>query len=223
MDEICATIEEESFKELGDDEILSLIKKGDASAQDYLLHKYKSLVRFKVRSYFLIGSDRDDLIQEGMVGLFKAIRDFEPGKGTPFFSFAELCITRQIFTAIKTATRQKHAPLNSYISLNKPIFEQESFNQTYMDNLPTAKESNPETMLIEREDRDYMEAKMTESFSILEMRVLNLYLQGLSYIEIAEITKKSIKSVDNALQRIKKKIEKFKLEKNNYSQLQTKK
>ena len=164
-------------------------------------------MRAKARTYFLIGADREDIIQEGMIGLYKAIRDFREDKLSSFRAFAELCITRQIITAIKTATRQKHIPLNSYVSLNKPIFDEES-DRTLMDIISEESISDPEEMIINREEFAGIEIKMGEILSNLEMEVLSLYLQGKSYQEISEELNRHVKSIDNALQRVKRKLEK---------------
>lgn len=191
-----------------DEEIIEIIRNGNQSAQDYILDKYKAMVKAKSRTYFLIGADREDIIQEGMIGLYKAIRDFQGNKHTSFRVFAELCINRQIITAIKAATRQKHIPLNSYVSLNKPAFEDES-DQTYLDMLKEMDLSNPETVLIGQEDKNFIESRMGRVLSDFELRVLSFYLQGKSYFEIAKEIDKPEKSIDNALQRVKKKIEKL--------------
>ena len=156
----------------------------------------------------MAGADREDIIQEGMIGLFKAIRDYKVDKLTSFRAFAELCITRQIITAIKTATRQKHIPLNSYVSLNKPIYDEES-DRTLMDILSTTKITNPEEIVISREEFIFIERKMGEILSSLEWKVLMAYLEGKSYQEIAVELKRHVKSIDNALQRVKRKLEKY--------------
>lgn len=199
---------EEQYKEYRDEELVRMAQEGDDSVQDYLLDKYKSLVRAKSRAYFLIGADSEDIIQEGMIGLYKAVRDFKSEKNASFRSFAELCVNRQMITAIKAATRQKHQPLNSYISLNKPVYEEET-EQTYMDILQEGAFLNPETLLIGQENRNVLEDHMLKNLSSFETRVLALYLQGRSYFEIARSLKKPEKSIDNALQRIKKKLERF--------------
>ncbi len=191
-----------------DEEIIADAKAGDNAALEYLINKYKSFVRAKARTYFLIGADREDIIQEGMIGLYKAIRDFREDKLSSFRAFAELCITRQIITAIKTATRQKHIPLNSYVSLNKPIFDEES-DRTLMDVLGEECVSDPEELFINREEFNCIEVKMGEILSSLEMKVLSLYLQGRTYQEIAQVLDRHVKSIDNALQRVKRKLEKF--------------
>lgn len=192
-----------------DEAIVDLIRDGDNDAMDYLINKYKNYVRAKARTYFLIGADREDIIQEGMIGLYKAIRDYEEEKISSFRAFAELCITRQIITAIKAATRQKHIPLNSYVSLHKPVFNNGSERTTLMDVIIGGKIANPEELLIGQENLEFIEQRMGEILSNLECQVLSLYLQGKAYYEIAEEMNRDIKSIDNALQRVKKKLEKF--------------
>jgi RNA polymerase sporulation-specific sigma factor len=187
---------------------------GDIIALEHIINKYKNFVKAKAKSYFLVGADKEDIIQEGMIGLYKAIRDFDGSKTNSFKCFAEICITRQIITAIKTATRQKHIPLNSYISLNKPIFEEEG-ERTLMETIDQEHISDPEALFIGKEEMTRIEGKINEVLSPFELEVLYSYLQGLSYQEIAKILDKDAKSVDNALQRIKKKVEKF-LDDNKY-------
>lgn len=196
------------FKNMTDEEIAFLAREYDVDALEYILNKYKNFVRAKARSYFLIGADREDIIQEGMIGLYKSVRDFRADKLSSFRAFAELCITRQIITAIKTATRQKHQPLNSYVSLNKPVYDEES-ERTLLDIISGTKITNPEDIIIDREDLDSIEEKMCEILSGLEIRVLNAYIDGKTYIEIADELSRDVKSIDNALQRIKSKVEKF--------------
>ncbi|MCR4436833.1 MAG: RNA polymerase sporulation sigma factor SigH [Clostridiales bacterium] len=197
-----------SYGALLDEEIIEYARSGNNKALEYLINKYKSFVRAKARTYFLIGADREDIIQEGMIGLYKAIRDFREDKLSSFRAFAELCITRQIITAIKTATRQKHIPLNSYVSLNKPIFDEES-DRTLMDVISEERVADPEEMVINREEFTGIEMKMGEILSGLEWEVLSLYLQGKSYQEIGEDLDRRVKSIDNALQRVKRKLEKY--------------
>ena len=206
---------EQTYKIAKDEELVLMAQNGDDAAQEYLLDKYKSLVRAKSRAYFLIGADTEDIIQEGMIGLYKAVRDYNEDKNASFRSFAELCVNRQMITAIKAATRQKHQPLNSYVSLNKPVYEEES-EQTYMDFLQSSSDSllNPEALLIGQENKSFLEDQMVKNLSSFETRVLILYLQGRSYFEIAHVLDKPEKSIDNALQRVKKKLEKFLEEKN---------
>lgn len=197
------------FADRTDEEILLAIKdKNDKVALDYLITKYRNFVRAKARSYFLIGADREDIIQEGMIGFYKAIRDFRNDKLSSFRAFAELCVTRQIITAIKTATRQKHIPLNSYVSLNKPIYDEDS-DRTLLDVLSGAKVADPEELVISHEEFIDIEKKMEEILSDLEWKVLMSYLDGKSYQEIAEDLGRHVKSIDNALQRVKRKLEKY--------------
>ena len=197
-----------TYAEMTDEEIVALAQQGEQSAVEYLVDKYRNFVRAKARSYFLIGADKEGIIQEGMIGLFKAIRDYKVDKVTSFRAFAELCITRQIITAIKTATRQKHIPLNSYVSLTKPIYDEES-DRTLMDIISTNKITNPEDIIISREEFIFIERKMGEILSSLEWKVLMAYLEGKSYQEIAVELKRHVKSIDNALQRVKRKLEKY--------------
>ncbi|UZN00871.1 RNA polymerase sporulation sigma factor SigH [Lysinibacillus sp. MHQ-1] len=196
----------QDFERFNDEELIEMVHQGNTDALDYLITKYRLLVRAKARSYFLIGADKEDIVQEGMIGLYKAIRDFKGDKLASFRAFAELCITRQIITAIKTATRQKHIPLNSYVSLDKPIFDEES-DRTLMDVLTGAIMDDPEELIIHREEFGYLEEKMSEILSELELQVLALYLDGRSYHEISAKLNRHVKSIDNALQRVKRKLE----------------
>ncbi|HHZ19950.1 MAG TPA: RNA polymerase sporulation sigma factor SigH [Firmicutes bacterium] len=198
----------ECYDEMLDENIVEAARQGESSAQEYLINKYKNFVRAKARSYFLIGADREDIIQEGMIGLYKAIRDFRNDKLSSFRAFAELCITRQIITAIKTATRQKHIPLNSYVSLNKPIYDEES-DRTLLDVISGTKVTDPEELVISREEFVDIEHKMGEFLSDLEWKVLMSYLDGRSYQEIAKDLRRHVKSIDNALQRVKRKLERY--------------
>ena len=202
-----------AYESMTDEAVVERVQAGDRQAEEYLYHKYKGFVRYCARSYFLIGADYDDIMQEGMIGLHKAIRDFRPQRQATFHSFAELCVNRQMITAIKAATRQKHQPLNSYVSLNKPVYEEES-EQTYMDLLQSGALLNPEVLLIGQENKSFLEHQMMKKLSSFETRVLVLYLQGRSYFEIARVLDKPEKSIDNALQRVKKKLEHFLEEKN---------
>lgn len=196
----------QDFERFNDEELIEMVHQGNTDALDFLITKYRLLVRAKARSYFLIGADKEDIVQEGMIGLYKAIRDFKGDKLSSFRAFAELCITRQIITAIKTATRQKHIPLNSYVSLDKPIFDEES-DRTLMDVLTGAIMDDPEELMIHREEFGYLEEKMGEILSELELQVLGLYLDGQSYHEISAELNRHVKSIDNALQRVKRKLE----------------
>jgi len=200
--------EKAQLMELTDEQLVELAKgSSDSYAYEVLLERYKNYVRSKAKYYFLIGADREDIIQEGMIGLYKAIRDFKPDKLASFHAFAELCITRQIITAIKTATRQKHMPLNSYVSLNKPMFEDDS-ERTLIDIISISKITNPEDIIIGQEELILIEKKIEELLSSFESEVLEAYLNGKSYQEISESLNRHVKSIDNALQRIKRKLEK---------------
>ena len=210
-DGVCMELEflkVEEYEDKTDEEVVTEAKDGDSIALEYLINKYKNFVKAKARSYFLIGADREDIIQEGMIGLYKAIRDFKGDKLSSFRAFAELCITRQIITAIKTATRQKHIPLNSYVSLNKPIYDEDS-DRTLLDILSGTKVTDPEELMINREEYNDIEFKIGEILSELEWRVLMLYLEGKSYQEIAVEVKRHVKSIDNALQRVKRILERY--------------
>jgi len=197
-----------AYAVMPDECVVDLARDGSIEAQEYLINKYKNFVRAKARSYFLIGADKEDIIQEGMIGLYKAIRDFRPDKLSSFRAFAELCITRQIITAIKTATRQKHIPLNSYVSLNKPIYDEDS-DRTLLDVISGTRITDPEELIISREDFVEIETKMGEILSSLEWKVLMFYLEGKSYQEIAGDLNRHVKSIDNALQRVKRKLERY--------------
>jgi RNA polymerase sporulation-specific sigma factor len=197
-----------SYEEQSDEVLVDAVRNGDNEALEYLIHKYRNFVRAKARSYFLIGADREDIVQEGMIGLYKSIRDFREDKLTSFKAFAELCITRQIITAIKTATRQKHIPLNSYVSLDKPIYDEDS-DRTLLDVICAARVTDPEELVIHQEEFDDIEVTMSELLSDLERKVLMLYLDGRSYQEIAVDLERHVKSIDNALQRVKRKLEKY--------------
>lgn len=212
-----SNIENLQNNQVADEQLLLQIKGGDGVALDQLINKYKNFVRAKAKTYFLVGADKEDIVQEGMIGLFKAIRDFKDDKLVSFKSFAEICVTRQIITAIKTATRQKHMPLNSYISLNKPVFEDDG-ERTLMETINHDTVSDPEMLFISKEELNRIEGKINEILSPLELEVLHFYLQGKSYQQIAVILSKEVKSIDNALQRVKKKIEKY-LTESNYEKI----
>lgn len=195
------------YEDKFDEEIVVEAQMENVRAQEYLINKYQSFVKAKAKSYFLIGADKEDIYQEGMIGLYKAIRDFKPDKLASFKAFAELCVTRQIITAIKTATRQKHIPLNTYVSLNKPIYDEES-DRTLLDILSSLKVTDPEELVIGKEEMKHIENEISEVLSELEMEVLMSYLDGKSYQEIACDLDRHAKSIDNALQRVKRKLEK---------------
>ena len=194
-----------NYIEMTDVELVTLAQSGNNQAADILVERYKNFVRGKSRTYFLIGADKEDIIQEGMIGLFKAIRDFDVNKQAQFHSFAELCVTRQIITAIKSATRQKHIPLNTYVSLSRPVYEDES-DKTLLDLISVEYIMDPEQIFINQESLGITEQKINDSLSCFERSVLELYINGKTYHEIAEILNKESKSIDNAIQRIKRKI-----------------
>lgn len=196
----------ERFSSLSDEEIVDIYQReNNHFATDYIVQRYKNFVRSKARSYFLMGADKEDIIQEGMIGLYKATRDYNRDREVSFKSFAELCITRQIISAIKGASRQKHIPLNSYISLNKPAYDDSE--RTLIEVLETEKNLDPEEVVINREQYALIKEVMEAVLSPLEWDVLRGYMDAKSYQEMAEEYHRSIKSIDNALQRVKKKME----------------
>ena len=185
------------YNEMTDEVLIERLRAGESAIADYLMEKYKGLVRKKARAMFLIGGDTDNLIQEGMIGLFKAVRDYQPDRESSFQFFANICIDRQIYTAIKSSNRQKHQPLNSYISMNGEEWETQMGSKT---------EQSPETIIIAQENAVQMEEKIRKQLSTFENEVLTLYLDGNNYQQIGEKMNKSSKSIDNALQRIKGKV-----------------
>lgn len=189
-----------------DEQLIDLIRAGDRVAEELLYTKYKQVVRSCARTYFLVGADREDILQEGMIGLYKAVCDYDSTKQTSFRSFAELCITRQIISAIKSATRKKHIPLNTYISFNRTIYDGDS-ERTLVDVLAGAKVSDPAELVIGQESYDDISQRIQKELSHLERTVLQLYLSGYSYQQIADALQRSPKAVDNAIQRVKKKFE----------------
>lgn len=199
---------ESRYAELTDEQVVRLGQGGDEEAVEYLLEKYKYYVRSKTRGYYLMGADHEDLVQEGMIGLYKAMRDFREDRNKSFLAFAEVCITRQIITAIKMATRQKHIPLNSSISLNQPVYDEDS-DRTLMDTIHRPEQANPEDLFIGREDTQMIREQLKTALSPLEKQVLMLYMQGKSYQQISQQIGRHHKCIDNALQRVKRKVTKF--------------
>jgi len=191
----------------GDEDFVRAARDGDDRALATLLDKYRGFARSKARSYFLVGADREDIIQEGMIGLYKAIRDYNPDMQTTFRAFAELCITRQIITAIKTATRQKHGPLNNYVSFSRPVLTDDDGERCLGDMLPVLQVSDPADLVISAERIRALQEHFDTVLSDLEAEVLRLYVDGKSYQEIAEVLQRHVKSIDNALQRIKRKLD----------------
>lgn len=196
----------EKYRDMEDARIVALAQSGDADASEYILNKYKNLVRSKAHAYFIMGAEAEDLLQEGMIGLFKAIRDYNCEKNDSFYAFAAMCVRRQLISALKRATRQKHIPLNSYVSLNKSIYDEEN-ERTLMDVLSARGVSNPEQLMIAQQEFEFINAKIENSLSDFERAVLKEYLTGKSYSEIASGMDTQPKSVDNALQRVKTKLE----------------
>ena len=195
-----------NYEALSDEDLLSLHRAGDARAEEALYARYKQIVRSKARTYFLIGADREDIIQEGMIGLYKAVLDYQSDRQASFRSFAELCITRQIISAIKSATRKKHMPLNTYISFNRSVFDGDN-ERPLIDVLTSTRMTDPEEVLIGRENYAAVADSIEHSLSKLEHSALGLYLYGYSYQQIADALQVTTKSVDNAIQRVKKKLE----------------
>ena len=193
---------------MSDEEIVALAQAGDGDAMDFILKKYSAAVKKTANCYFLVGADHDDLVQEGMIGLFKAVRSYSPDKNAAFRSFADLCVTRNILTAIKGATRQKHLPLNSYISLDRPVSEDDS-DLTMMDIVGRSEAVNPEDIIISREKFIFLGDRIAKLLSKLECQVLLYYLRGESYTDIADRLGKDPKAIDNAIQRIRRKFDKI--------------
>jgi RNA polymerase sporulation-specific sigma factor len=190
-----------------DEELVEFVRDdGNERAIELLLYRYRHYARAKARSYFLSGADKDDIVQEGMIGLYKAIRDYQASKNIAFRAFAELCITRQIITAIKTATRQKHQPLNSYVSLSRGYGASDEEDRAFVDVLVTDHAPDPADVVIDSEEMSVIRSSMGRALSKFESQVMQLYVEGKSYQQIAEMLGKHAKSIDNALQRIKRKL-----------------
>ena len=199
------------FKGVTDEELLIRLREGEEAVTDFIMEKYKNLVRSKAKSMFILGADNEDLIQEGMIGLFKAMRDYDAGRDASFYTFADLCISRQMYTAVQAARRQKHAPLNSYISIYSSIpgnDENNTEEAPLLNALISKEDINPEQMLIDQENVRQLEETIDKELSAFEKQVLDLYITGMSYTQIAKVLGKDEKSTDNALQRIKAKLKK---------------
>lgn len=194
------------YENLSDEELVELSASGDRRATEFILAKYKNLVKSRAKAYFLAGADRDDIVQEGMIGLFKAVRDFDVTKQASFRWFAELCVKRQIITAVKSSTRQKHMPLNSYVSLSEPLYEEAS-ERELVEMIAQRDVVDPEEMFLRREKAEHIGAEIRDRLSSLEKTVLSLYMNGMNYQEIAVELDRTPKSIDNALQRIKRKLD----------------
>lgn len=198
------------YEGLTDEELIDRQRSGERQITDYIMDKYKNLVRKKAKSMYILGADNDDLIQEGMIGLFKAVRDYDPGRDASFYTFADLCISRQMYNAVQASRREKHAPLNTYVSLYTDMAEAEGDgNSTALVNvIASASESNPEQLMIDRENVADIEAIIEKELSSFEKQVLDLYITGMSYSQIARVLSRDAKSTDNALQRLKAKLRK---------------
>ena len=196
-------------KQESDEILIDRLRDGESSIMDYIMDKYKYLVRSKAKSMYILGADTEDLIQEGMIGLFKAVRDYDCGRDASFFTFAELCISRQMYTAVQAAQRQKHLPLNSYISLSGEGHDTDTSGGDPEELLSTGQGSDPESLFLDKERMEYLEAQIEKELSTFEKQVLDLYLTGMSYSQIAKVLGRDEKSTDNALQRVKAKIRKI--------------
>ncbi len=196
------------YEQASDEELIERLRDGENAIMDYIMDKYKYLVRSKAQAMYILGADTEDLIQEGMIGLFKAVRDYDCGRDASFFTFAELCVSRQMYTAVQASRRKKHAPLNTYISLYGENKEKEE--GTRLEEILSAGQgSNPETLFLDKERMEYLEGEIDKELSTLEKQVLDLYLTGMTYSQIAKVLGKEEKSTDNALQRVKTKIKKI--------------
>lgn len=193
----------DKYQDMSDEQLIEQLRAGDDGIMDYILNKYKPLVLGKANAMYLIGGDTDDLIQEGMIGLFKAIRDFKPDRESTFFHFAEICITRQLYSAVEASNRKKHVPLNTYVSFYSQIGEE---GKSLAETLPTGDMDNPEQLIISQENLRVFWEQLRERLSSMESQVLDEYLAGLNYRQIADKLGKSPKAIDNALSRIKSKI-----------------
>ncbi|MBD5548218.1 MAG: RNA polymerase sporulation sigma factor SigH [Lachnospiraceae bacterium] len=200
------------YEKYSDEELIVRLRDGESAITDYIMDKYKNLVRSKAKSMYILGADREDLIQEGMIGLFKAIRDYDTGRDASFFTFADLCVSRQMYTAVQAAGRQKHTPLNTYISLYASASEsggaEGGEEWELIDSMLSRSERNPEELLIDRENVELLEKIIEKELSSFENQVLDLYLTGMKYSQIAKVLGRDDKSTDNALQRIKTKLRK---------------
>ena len=202
-------MKKEKYESLTDEELITLFRDGDQEAMEMLLNKYKEMVLRKAKSMYILGGDSDDLIQEGMLGLFKAVRDYDCGRDASFRTFAQLCVTRQLYTAVKASSRKKHLPLNTAISLSRPMREDGEEDEEFLDCLEADASSNPEVYLIGQEEMERLEEKIEKELSPFEKQVLELHLTGMGYVEIAHVLNRDEKSTDNALQRIRTKLRKW--------------
>lgn len=198
------------YDRLTDEELIDRLRGGEEKIMDYICDKYKNLVRSKAKSMFILGGDNEDLIQEGMIGLFKAVRDYDSGRDANFFTFADLCVSRQLYTAVQASRRKKHFPLNTYVSLyGNPAGEQEGRDMELQEALARQAQQSPEELFLDKERVAYLEAAIEKELSTFEKQVLDLYMTGMSYSQIAKVLGRDEKSTDNALQRLKSKIKKM--------------
>lgn len=198
-----------NYEQESDEVLIDRLRDGENMIMDYIMDKYKNLVRNKAKSMYILGADTEDLIQEGMIGLFKAVRDYDCGRDASFYTFADLCISRQMYTAVQASQRKKHWPLNSYISLYGEQKEQEGNNAEILNLLSAGLNSNPEEIFLDKERMEFLESQIDKELSGFENQVLDLYLTGMSYSQIAKVLGRDEKSTDNALQRIKTKVKKI--------------
>lgn len=199
---------EEKYESMTDEELIDSLREGETPIMDYICNKYKNLVRREAKSMFILGADTEDLIQEGMIGLFKAVRDYDSGRDASFFTFAQLCISRQMYTAVQASKRKKHLPLNTYVSLDSQEDggEQKGQEQPLVELLADRTKLNPEELVLDKERVDYLERAMEKELSEFEKQVLDLYRTGMNYSQIARVLGRDEKATDNALSRAKQKI-----------------
>lgn len=201
---------EEDYRQATDEELILRLRDGDEQVMDFICDKYKNLVRSKAKSMFILGGDNEDLIQEGMIGLFKAVRDYDCGRDASFFTFADLCISRQMYTAVQAAKRKKHIPLNTYVSLQDGTSEQTDKEGMFLPRVSTERGGvNPEELFLDKERVRYLEESIENELSVFEKQVLDLHLTGMSYSQIAKVLGRDEKATDNALQRLKGKVKKM--------------
>lgn len=199
----------DEYRNFSDEELLIRLRDGETEITDFIMNKYKNLVRSKAKSMYILGADSDDLIQEGMIGLFKAVRDYDSGRDASFFTFADLCISRQMYTAVQASRRQKHIPLNTYISLYATVQENKDDEEASLVNILAKKtELSPEELIIDKENVVQLEKLIEKELSVFEKQVLDLYMTGMKYTQIAKVLGRDEKSTDNALQRVKVKLKK---------------
>jgi len=196
------------YEQISDEELIDRLRNGEEQITDYICDKYKNLVRSKAKSMFILGGDNEDLIQEGMIGLFKAVRDYDSGRDASFYTFADLCISRQMYTAVQASKRQKHIPLNSYVSFYGSANESDREDNSLLEALEDPAKMNPEEMFLDKERVAYLQQMIEQELSTFEKQVLDLYMTGMSYVQIAKVLGRDEKSTDNALQRLKSKIKK---------------